>query len=157
MVIGCNFCPFAANVIRRAKVYYRVEPNPDRHQCMNAVLLEAERLDQHPEIETSFLIFSNACVDFESFLDLLQQAEQKMHQNGYTGVYQLASFHPLYRFAGSDEPDPANYTNRSLYPMLHFLRENSIEIALENYSSPEKSPSATLLLPTKKGLIICVF
>jgi hypothetical protein len=45
---------------------------------------------------------------------------------GQRGVIQLASFHPDYLFAGTAPGAAENYTNRSPYPMLHLLREDSI-------------------------------
>jgi hypothetical protein len=74
-------------------------------------------------------------------------------KNGYEGVYQVASFHPLYLFAGSDEKDAANYTNRSVYPMLHLLRESSIDKALESYIDPENIPVRNIEFARKKGLV----
>ncbi|MEI9908733.1 MAG: DUF1415 family protein [Bacteroidota bacterium] len=63
-----------------------------------------------------------------------------MKQKGYEGIYQVASFHPLYRFADAPGNDAANYTNRSVYPMLHLLREESIERALKKYTEPGQIP-----------------
>ena len=74
-----------------------------------------------------------------------------LKQKGYNGIYQLASFHPLYRFADSVEDDAANYTNRSLYPMLHLLRESSIDNALEHYKDPEAIPGHNINFAREKG------
>ena len=67
-----------------------------------------------------------------------------MKKEGYEGVYQLASFHPLYRFKNAPAEDAANYTNRSIYPMLHLLREESIEEALRHYPDPENIPEKNI-------------
>ena len=75
-----------------------------------------------------------------------------MEEKGYEGVYQLASFHPDYCFADSDEDDPANYTNRSPYPMLHLIREASIERALASYKNPENIPETNIKLARELGL-----
>ncbi len=79
-------------------------------------------------------------------------SEKILKQKGYEGIYQVASFHPLYLFEGSVENDPANYTNRSVYPMLHLLREESIDKALENYKDPESIPERNILFAREKGL-----
>jgi hypothetical protein len=63
-----------------------------------------------------------------------------MADRGFEGIYQVASFHPDYRFADADADDPANYTNRSPYPMLHLLREASLEHAIDNYPDPDSIP-----------------
>jgi hypothetical protein len=104
-------------------------------------------------IETSFLIFPRAFSKFDDYLYLLSLAESFLKKKGYEGVYQVASFHPLYLFAGSDENDPANYTNRSIYPMLHLLREESIDKALENYNDPENIPERNINFAREKGLV----
>ncbi|MEJ0101330.1 MAG: DUF1415 domain-containing protein [Bacteroidota bacterium] len=153
VVVGCNFCPFAANVLKQQKVYYRVETSVALHVCMNAFLEEAIRLDNEPGIETSFLIFPNAFIEFDDYLDMVSLAENLLKQNKYEGIYQLASFHPLYRFDNSTENDAANYTNRSIYPMLHLLREESIDRALAYYKSPGNIPERNIKFAQEKGLV----
>ena len=84
---------------------------------------------------------------------MVDVAERLLKQKGYEGIYQLASFHPLYRFAGTDDNDAANFTNRSLYPMLHLLREESIEKALQHYKEPESIPEYNIHFAREKGLV----
>jgi hypothetical protein len=152
VVVGCHFCPFAAQVVKQKKVHYEVETGTDSDACMEAVLRELIRLENDADIETSFLIFPYTFIPFDDFLDLVSLAEAHLKQNGYAGIYQLASFHPLYQFAGSPENDPANYTNRSVYPMLHLLREAGIDTALAHYKNPENIPSANIDFAREKGL-----
>jgi hypothetical protein len=152
VVVGCNFCPFAANVMRLQSVHYQVETSTELNDCLSSVSDELTRLDNSGNIETSFLIFQNSFVQFDDFLHLISMAEKILKEKGYEGIYQLASFHPLYRFADSKHDDPADYTNRSIYPMLHFLREESIDKALEHYSSPENIPARNVDFARKKGL-----
>jgi hypothetical protein len=152
VVIGCNFCPFAATVVRKQTIFYKVEENTEMTTCLDSFVYEMKRLDNDPAIETSFLIFPNTFQKFDDYLGLLSLAEDMLKRNGYEGVYQVASFHPLYLFAGSDESDPANYTNRSIYPMLHLLREESIDKALENYKDPESIPVRNINFAKEKGL-----
>jgi hypothetical protein len=71
---------------------------------------------------------------------MLALAEQAVGEAGLTGVIQLASFHPDYRFAGARADDPANFTNRSPYPMFHLIREDRLEAALASYRHPERIP-----------------
>jgi len=153
VVIGCNFCPFAANVVKQQAIFYKVEENTDVKACLASFVLEMERLDNDPAIETSFLIFPNAFQQFDDYLDLISLAEELLKRKGYEGIYQVASFHPLYLFANSDENDPANYTNRSIYPMLQLLREESIDKALANYKDPESIPVRNINFAKEKGLI----
>ena len=153
VVIGCNLCPFAANVMKQQAIFYKVEKNTDINACLDSFIYEMERLDNNTAIETSFLIFPNAFQEFDDYLDLVSLAEKCLKKRGYEGIYQVASFHPLYLFDNSDENDPANYTNRSIYPMLHLLREESIDKAVENYKSPESIPVRNINFAREKGLV----
>jgi hypothetical protein len=153
VVIGCNFCPFAAQVVKKQTVFYKVETATETTISLEAFLQEVIRLDDDCTIETSFLIFSNGYKSFESYLDLVSKAEKLLKKKGYNGIYQLASFHPQYRFAGAPENDPANYTNRSIYPMLHLLRESSIDKALEHYTDPEGIPERNINFAREKGIV----
>ena len=152
VVIGCNLCPFAANVMRQQSIFYKVDENTEMNACLDSFVQEMKILDNDPAIETSFLIFPNAFQKFDDYLDLVSLAEDRLKRYGCEGIYQVASFHPLYLFANSDENDPANYTNRSIYPMLHLLREESIDKALENYKSPESIPVRNINFAKEKGL-----
>jgi len=151
VVIGCNFCPFAAQVVKRNTVFYKVEVATDTTACLESFLQEVTRLDDDDTIETSFLIFPNNFKTFSSYLDLVAVAEKLLKQKGFNGIYQLASFHPQYRFADAPDNDAANYTNRSIYPMLHLLRESSIDKALEHYADPEAIPGRNIDFARKKG------
>jgi uncharacterized protein len=152
VVIGCNFCPFAANVVKQDKIHYRIEESNNLEKALTVVLQEAARLDADAAIETTLIIFSTSFSSFSDYLKLVSLAEQLLKENKYEGIYQLASFHPEYKFAGTNEADPANYTNRSLYPMLHLLREESIEKALTHYKNPEDIPERNIAFTKEKGL-----
>ena len=151
VVVGCNFCPFAAREVKQNKVHYQVEPATELSICLESFLQECIRLDKEVMIETTLLIFPNAFHSFDDFLDLVGHAEDILKQKGYEGIYQVASFHPLYRFADSANDDAANYTNRSVYPMLHLLREERIEQAIERYTDPEKIPERNVRFAREKG------
>jgi hypothetical protein len=153
VIIGCNFCPFAARVVKQQVIHYRVELSAAMEDCLDAFLEEIARLDVDSGIETSFLIFPESFPMFDDYLDLVSLAEKLLVDNGYEGIYQVASFHPSYLFAGSQEEDAANYTNRSPYPMLHLLREASIDKALEKFRSPESIPQTNIDFARKKGLV----
>ena len=153
VVINCNLCPFAAQVVKQQTIFYKVETSRDMGVCLNSFAYEMQRLDNDKTIETSFLIFPETFEKFDDYLNLLSLAEKLLKRNGYEGIYQVASFHPFYLFANSDEDDPANYTNRSIYPMLHLLREESIDKALEHYKSPDSIPERNINFTREKGLV----
>jgi hypothetical protein len=153
VVIGCNFCPFAMQVVKRNTVFYKVEMATETLTCLESFLQEVKRLDDDAAIETAFLIFPNNFKTFDSYLDMVSVAEKLLKQKGYNGIYQLASFHPQYKFAGAPDNDAANYTNRSIYPMLHLLRESSIDKALEHYDDPESIPDKNINFAREKGVV----
>jgi uncharacterized protein len=151
VVAGCNFCPFVSKEIKQNSIHYQVEYATGASHCLQAFLNECARLDEE-KIETSLLIFPNGFPAFEDYLDLVDLAEKLLKKEGYEGIYQVASFHPLYAFAGSSVDDAANYTNRSVYPMLHLLREARVEQALAKYPDPEQIPKRNILFAREKGI-----
>jgi hypothetical protein len=151
VVIGCNFCPFAFRVMKKNSLHFQVELSDELSLCLEAFLQECRRLDKDLEIDSTLVIYPNSFQRFDDFLDTVSLAEKLLKRNGYEGIYQVASFHPLYRFANSTLHDAANYTNRSLYPMLHLLRENLMEEALLNYPNPEQIPNKNISFAREKG------
>lgn len=153
VIIGCNFCPFAAKVVKQNQVHYAVDESSSLAVCVTGFIKELELLDNDASIETSFVIYPNLFQLFSDYLHFISIAENSIVQKGYEGIYQVASFHPLYQFEGSDLTDAANFTNRSMYPMLHLLREKSVEKALQNYKNPDEIPERNIEFARKKGLV----
>ncbi|MES2777659.1 MAG: DUF1415 domain-containing protein [Bacteroidota bacterium] len=152
VVIGCNFCPFAAKALLKKTVRYTVLPSANTKAVLEKLMQEIYHLDEGEDIETTFIILPDNFGDFSAYLDLVEVAEKLIEKEDYEGVYQLASFHPQYCFAGESPEDAANYTNRSPYPMLHILREDSITNALENFPDPESIPEKNIAFARNKGL-----
>ena len=152
VVIGCNFCPFAAKEMKHGSVHYQVENSTDKAACLQSFIQECSRLDAGEDIVTTLLIFPVGFQQFDDFLDLVEDAENFLELNDYEGVYQVASFHPQYIFSGAPVNDAANYTNRSVYPMLQLLREAQIDEALERYPDPEKIPDNNIRFAREKGV-----
>lgn len=152
VVVGNNFCPFAARELARDSVHYVVSPSEDYEACLELLMGECKRLDAEEDIETTLVIYAEAWATMNAFMDFYQFAEQLLHDCGYEGIYQLASFHPLYQFADSTTDDPANYTNRSPYPMLHILREASVEKAVANHPDAEGIPQRNIEYARREGL-----
>lgn len=152
VVIECNFCPFASKPFHNKQIRYSVHSDLNTKNFKDIISNEFSFLDDHPETETSFLILPNQFDDFNVYLNLIQKSERLIKTLKYSGIYQIASFHPQYLFAGSDESDPANYTNRSIYPMLHFIREESLEKAIKFHPNPDKIPNDNIDFCREKGL-----
>jgi uncharacterized protein len=153
IVIGCNFCPFASREFKQNSIHYQVETGTTLAAGRAAILNELKRLDKDRSIGTSLLIFPNAFPEFKAYLDFVAYAEKLLQQKKYTGVYQIASFHPLYQFDNTPFDDPANFTNRSIYPMLHFLREAHVRQALKHYPNAEAIPERNIQFAREKGEI----
>lgn len=152
VVIDCNFCPFAAKAVFKKSIRYIIKSNTNLNETLDALKEELNYLETDTEIETSFIILPNDFKDFDSYLDLVKKAERLLKKEGFDGIYQIASFHPDYCFADADIDDPANYTNRSVYPMLHILREESLTKALSLYPNPEQIPQHNIDFARQKGL-----
>jgi len=151
VVIGHNFCPFAKQEFDQNRVHFILTETEGYEEALQALIIECERLDGNDEIETTLIVYPKLLTDFEDFLDFVDMANQLISMQGYEGVYQLANFHPDYCFEGEDENDASNYTNRSPFPMLHLIRESSLEKAVMNYPSPELIPENNINLAREKG------
>lgn len=152
VVIGCNFCPFAAKEVKRGSIHYEVLNNATPKIVLEATIKIFKQLDEDKNIETSLLILPFNFETFTTYLDLVEKAESLLEKEGYEGVYQIASFHPQYLYAGSTEIDPSNYTNRSPYPMLHFLREESVSRAVDTHPNIDDVPEQNIAFTQEKGL-----
>lgn len=152
LIVGLNFCPFAKSVVVNDSVRYQLVNDRDIATCLMALSDEMNRLMADETIETTLMIFPVGFESFESYLDLLDIANELLIDEGHEGTFQLASFHPDYCFDGQPYDDAANYTNRSPYPILHIIREASLEKALVGVSNPEDIPNRNIELAREKGL-----
>lgn len=152
VVVGLNFCPFARRELDAGRVRYQVCDAAGTEQQLYQLLDECRRLDADSNIETTLFILPQGLGEFDDYLNLLTVAENLLTMEGYEGVYQLASFHPDYCFADAKADDPANYTNRSPYPMLHIIREESLERAVAAHPEPDMIPERNVALARSKGL-----
>jgi len=140
VVIGLNLCPFAAKPVKDNKVTYIAAGDASMEQHLQQLADSFKQLDSVTDIETSLLIFPESYPSFDDYLELLHLSNLLLDDLRYTGVYQIASFHPAYCFENSDEDDAANFTNRSPYPMLHIIRESSVEKAVASFEGIEQVP-----------------
>lgn len=142
VVIGLNLCPFAARPVSENRVRLRLCEAADEESVLGALEAEMLYLDQHPpqEVETTLLVLANCLQDFFDYNVFLGWADQLIKRNGWRGVYQIASFHPDYCFAGAEPDDPGNLTNRAPWPVLHIIREESLQKALAFFPDVEQVP-----------------
>jgi hypothetical protein len=131
-VIGLNLCPFAKSVWVKKQIRFVVS------SATTAEALEIELMDElqvlaaaaSEVLDTTLLIHPQVLGNFLDYNDFLDVADEALEALELTGILQIASFHPQYQFAGTEVDDIDNYTNRSPYPILHLLRESSIERAV---------------------------
>lgn len=152
IIIAHNICPFAKREQERGSIRFSVVQDYDTEACLLNLLQECARLDSDNAIETTLLIYANAFKSFDDYLDFVAVAEDLLIDQDYEGVYQLASFHPDYYFEDAKLDDPENYTNRSPYPMVHLLRETSIDRAVSSYPDVENIPQRNIELTRHLGL-----
>jgi len=138
-VIGLNLCPFAKAVEAKDRIRYVASDATEPEALLEALCDEMKRLAEADpeEIETTLLIHPQALLDFLDYNDFLDLAEAALDQMGYSGLLQIASFHPQYQFAGTEPDDIGNASNRSPYPSLHLLREESVERAVAAFPEAE--------------------
>ncbi|HBL28550.1 MAG TPA: DUF1415 domain-containing protein [Acidobacteria bacterium] len=139
-VIGLDLCPFAQAVHSRGLIRQAVSDAATPEALLTDLVRELHLLvDTDPaEIETTLLIHPAALEDFLEYNDFLDVAEAALEELGLDGTIQIAGFHPDYRFAGTSPDDVTNCTNRSPYPMLHLLRESSVDRAVEAFPETHK-------------------
>lgn len=135
VVIGLNLCPFAKSIHVKRQIRYSVSFANNSEALREDFKREltglvAARPDQ---IESTLLIHPLVLKDFQDFLHFLVDCETTLEELELDGVVQVASFHPLYQFAGTKADDVTNYSNRSPYPTLHLLREASVTRAVESF------------------------
>ena len=138
-VIGLNLCPFAKAVHVRRQIRWAVTAASTAEDLLAELRRELALLaDADPQaIDTTLLIHPRAMTDFLDYRFFLDDAQRALRKLGYEGLLQLASFHPDYEFADTAPDDVANCTNRSPHPMLHLLRESSIDRAVAAYPDAE--------------------
>ncbi len=132
VVIGLNLCPFAKAVVGKKQVRYAVVRAGSTDAIADALCDEMALLAKTKvEItDTTLLIALGALDDFEAYNEFLGVADALIEGLGFTGIFQIASFHPRYQFADTEANDVTNFTNRAPYPILHILREESVERAV---------------------------
>jgi len=139
-VIGLELCPFAAAVHATERIRYSVSDQRSASGLLEDLATELQFLHDTDarQCETTLLIHPHALQDFGDYNEFLDEADALIAAMGFEGELQVASFHPAYQFEGTALKDVENCTNRSPYPMLHLLREASIERAVAAYPDTDE-------------------
>jgi uncharacterized protein len=154
-VIGLNLCPFAKAVHVKDQIHYIVSGATTPRELLDDLGRELDALVTMDAAvrETTLLIAPGCLQDFMEFNIFLASGDRLIRKRGLEGVIQLASFHPEYQFEGTEADDVTNCTNRSPYPTLHLLREDSIARAVEAFPQPEAIYEANMETLRRLGLL----
>ncbi|RZA35694.1 MAG: DUF1415 domain-containing protein [Lysobacteraceae bacterium] len=139
-VIGLNLCPFAKAVYVKQQVRFVLSDASTPEALLEQLAEELVLLRDTPadEIDTTLIVHPEVLQDFLDYNDFLDNADAAVEALDLEGVLQVASFHPGYQFAGTAADDIGNYTNRSPYPTLHLLREDSVSRAVEAFPDADR-------------------
>jgi len=142
VVIGLNLCPFASKPYLQNQIRFFVSYANNEIDILKELEQELTFLAKtnKKQTETTLFILANYLKEFYQYNQFLNPAEALLEQLNLVGDIQIATFHPNYQFAGTEPSDAENLTNRSPYPILHLIREESLEQALLKYHHPEKIP-----------------
>ena len=153
-VIGLNLCPFAKAVHVKEQIKYVVSEATTVEQLLQDLTEELEFLAEvsREKIDTTLLIHPDVLNDFLDYNDFLELADQLLEDLDLDGELQIASFHPQYQFAGTKIDDIRNFTNRSPYPTLHLIREDSIDDAVKAFPEAEAIFETNMQTMEKLGL-----
>ena len=145
-VIGLALCPFAHVPYREGRIRFVHARVTTQAALADVVADELERLSQSPrdEIETTLIVHPEVLVDFLDYNDFLDVADAIVAEMELEGMIQVASFHPQYQFEDTAPDDITNYTNRSPYPTLHLLREESVDEAVAMHPDTESIPTRNI-------------
>lgn len=152
-VIGLNLCPFAKGVHAGGRIRFSVSPARTADALLADLQRELRLLQaaDPQQVETTLLIHPHVLADFLDYNDFLDAADDALDALDLADQIQIASFHPQYRFAGTAADDMANCTNRSPLPLLHLLRQASVQRALAGYADPAAIFEANIVTMRRLG------
>jgi uncharacterized protein len=153
-VIGLNLCPFAKSVHVKEQIRYVVSEARSVEALLEELSKELEYLAEVSpnKIDTTLLIHPHVLQDFLEYNDFLELADELLENMKLDGELQIASFHPDYQFADTEFDDITNFTNRSPYPTLHLIREDSIDKAVEAFPEAETIYETNMATMKQLGL-----
>lgn len=153
-VIGLGLCPFAGESWREGRIRMVVSQATSEAELTATLRSEVKVLAaaDPQSVETTIVIVPHMLHDFLDYNQFLDRADAVLEEGNWSGIFQIASFHPYYQFAGTQPDDVSNLTNRSPYPLLHILRESSVSRAVETHPNAAQIPADNIrILETLDG------
>ena len=153
-VIGLNLCPFAKAVYVKRQVRFVLSDASTPEALLEQLAEELLLLRDTPveAIDTTLIVHPDVLQDFLDYNDFLDNADAAVEALDLGGILQVASFHPAYQFAGTALDDIGNYTNRSPYPTLHLLREDSVSRAVDAFPDADSIVDRNIETLDKLGI-----
>ena len=151
VVVELNLCPFAKRELIADRVRFVVTDATSEDELLETLAFELEFLGSTPSIETTLIIHPHVLGDFSLYNQFLDNADRLLVALKLEGVFQVASFHPDYQFADTKADDAENYTNRSPYPVLHLLREESLERVIASTPDIDQIPKRNIETMNRVG------
>lgn len=151
-VVEYDLCPFARRELAKGSVRITVSDATSIEKLLESLQSEMALLTRDKRIATTLIVHPHVLQDFVQYNDFLSLVDLLLEHTGLVGVYQIASFHPDYQFEGTRPDDAENYTNRSPYPMLHVLREDSVERAVSSYPDADQIPNRNIRRMNEMGV-----
>lgn len=154
LVLAHNLCPFAHQPYQTDRIRFSVTSATKPELLLAVLKAELHALQATPteKVATTLLIHPEVLTDFYAYNDFLDDADELLYQEGLEGILQIASFHPHYQFSGTEPDNAENYTNRSPYPMLHLLREASLEQAIAQHPNVDAIPERNIQVMHQLGV-----
>ena len=149
-VVGLGLCPFAKQV----SPHIAVSEASSEQGLLSDLAQEIDALNRDDRRETTLLVHPNVLQDFLDYNDFLGVVDDLLESSNLSGVLQIASFHPHYQFADTEVEDAENYANRSPYPMLHLLREDSVSQAVNSHPDVAQIPIRNAEVLEKMGAVV---
>ncbi|KUI99258.1 DUF1415 domain-containing protein [Vibrio sp. MEBiC08052] len=142
VVIGLNLCPFAAKPYKKKQIKIHISQARQEEQLLEDIYRQLLELEMTPseQLETTLVVVPHFLSSFDDYNQFIDWIDALIMQHQWEGIYQVATFHPNYCFAGNHPEDDDNLTNKSPYPIYHLIREESIEKVLTHYPQPELIP-----------------
>ena len=143
-VVEHQLCPFAKPHISDNTIRFVANSAKTEIELLEILQDELIFLVENDSVETTLIIHPHVLTDFFDYNQFLGDADYLIEQLSLEGVLQIASFHPNYQFANCAPDDAQNYSNRSPFPMIHILRESSIDRAVNEFENIELIPERNI-------------
>ena len=155
-VIGLNLCPFAKRELDKGRIRFTETAAASALELTKVLETELDLLSGDDTVGTTLIVHPHVLTDFSDYLNYLHVADQTLRDKDLEGEIQIASFHPDYQFAGTALNDVSNMTNRSPFPMLHLIREDDMERAIEQHTDVGSIPERNVRLMNELGIDVLI-